>query len=59
MLIDAYNCFSQLVQELVRRVRIESQDAGWAVVIDGEVATWAVSESRAQQLAVELIESGI
>jgi hypothetical protein len=58
-MIDAYESFFQLVQELARRVRIESQSEGWAVIIDGEVATWSVSEPRAYDIAVELIESGI
>jgi hypothetical protein len=58
MLVDAGECMKSLVAELAQRVRIEPQPEGWAVIVDGVVWTWAVSEQRACDTAVQLIELG-
>lgn len=55
MLYNVGEMFAAKVEELARRCRIEKQAEGWAVIIDGEVWTWAVSERRAYDIGAALL----
>lgn len=59
MLYDACKTFESLVNTLAERVKIELQDEGYAIIIDGEVYTWTVTEDKAYDRAIQLIELGI
>lgn len=59
MLINAFECFQELVIEAARRCRVEQQEQGWAVYIDGELYTWCITERKAYDLGLALIESGV
>jgi len=59
MLYDACKTFESLVATLANRVKIELQDEGYAIIIDGEVYTWTVTEDKAYDRAIQLIELGI
>lgn len=59
MLYDAGKTFESLVNTLAERVKIELQDEGYAIIIDGEVYTWTVTEDKAYDRAIQLIELGI
>lgn len=59
MLINVFDSFASLVEKLATRVKIEHQSEGYAVIIDGVVYTWAVNETRARDIAIDLIETGV
>ena len=59
MLYDAGKTFESLVATLANRVKIELQDEGYAIIIDGEVYTWTVTEEKAFDRAIQLIELGV
>jgi len=59
MLYDAGKTFESLVATLANRVKIELQDEGYAIIIDGEVYTWTVTEDKAYDRAIQLIELGV
>jgi len=59
MLYDAGKTFESLVNTLAERVKIELQDEGYAIIIDGEVYTWTVTEDKAYDRAIQLIELGV
>lgn len=59
MLINVFESFQRLVEEAARRCRVEQQEPGWAVYIDGELYTWCITERKAYDLGLALIESGV
>jgi transposase len=58
MLFDVGNIFLSMINELERRVKIEKQGDLFAVIIDGETVTWSVSDQRAREVAIKLIDAG-
>jgi hypothetical protein len=58
-LFEVDRVFAGLVETLARRVKLEHQEPGWAIIIDGEIYTWAVTHRRAEDIAINLIESGV
>jgi len=58
MLINAKTLFCSMVETLAKRVSIELQTEGWAVIIDGETVTWSSTEDKAVDVAIKLIDAG-
>jgi len=47
-----------MIDELANRVKIEKQGELFAVIIDGETVTWSISDQRAREVAIKLIDAG-
>jgi hypothetical protein len=58
MLFDIGNIFLSMIDELANRVKIEKQGELFAVIIDGETVTWSISDQRAREVAIKLIDAG-
>jgi hypothetical protein len=58
MLFDIGNIFLSMIDELANRVKIEKQGELFAVILDGETVTWSISDQRAREVAIKLIDAG-